>query len=165
MLLKYGERVIDYREKLPTDFLFKKCAKATFDAFLTICHKSHAKGMSTVKGLLQLAFKKFALEYDAVRGVTEVDREEYHPMKLYQGVIRKYDARLYHEWKRFDQMRDDEREYCKKFFADYKFTDEQIEAVIDYKDAYSLKEVVSYLLYIPDYFIAGFEFTDVFSEK
>jgi hypothetical protein len=49
-----------------------------------------------------------------------------------------------------------EYDYCKKFFPDYNFTEEQIRAIIDYKDSYSLKEVIAYLLYLPDYIVKGF---------
>ena len=41
-------------------------------------------------------------------------------------------------------------------FADFNFNEEQIKALVDYKDAYALKEVVAYLLYLPEYVVHRF---------
>jgi len=140
----------------PTQLLFKRCSKATYDAFLTICSLCLDKEIGEVRSMIQLAFKKFALEKAGVWEVTKVDHDEIHLMRLFQGVVRKYDARLHHEWEKFEQMKESEYDYCRKFFADYNFSEEQIKAIIDYKDAYSLKEVVAYLLYLPDYVVSKF---------
>jgi hypothetical protein len=53
-------------------------------------------------------------------------------------------------------MRDSEREYCRRFFTDYNLSEEQISAVIDYKDAYALREVIAMLLYDPWYVVNDF---------
>ena len=53
-------------------------------------------------------------------------------------------------------MKKDEEEYCRHFFMDYHFTEEQLNAILCYKDAFSLKEVIAYLIYRPDYFISRF---------
>ena len=106
--------------------------------------------------MMQLAFKKFALEKAGMWEVTKVDAKETHLMRLFQGVVRKYDARLHHEWEIFEALKAAEYDYCRKFFADFNFTEEQIKALVDYKDSYSLKEVVSYLLYLPDYVVHRF---------
>lgn len=141
---------------LPTELLFKRCSKATYDAFSTICCDSTRKGMEKVITMLQLAFKKFALEKAGVWQVTNVNENETHLMRLFQGVVRKYDARLHHEWNKYEQLKENERDYCRKFFSYFNFNEKQIEAVLDYKDAYALKEIVADLLYIPDYVLHKF---------
>lgn len=163
LLEKYGQDIFNVAD--PTEQLFKRCAKATYDAFMIICALAVKKGIQDVRSMLQLAFKKFALEKSGVWAVTDVDEHEMHPIKLYQGVVRKYDARLHHEWEEFKSMADDEQNYCKTFFADYGFSDEQIQALLDYKDAYALKEVVAYLMYLPEYKIGGFEYNDLFRKS
>ena len=150
------KRISSGKEFPPTQLLFKRCSKATYDAFLTICHLCLGKGLRKVNSMIQLAFKKFALEKAGVWEVTRIDPDETHLMRLFHGVVRKYDARLHHEWEKFDEMKKSEYDYCRKFFADFNFSDEQITAIIDYKDAYSLKEVVAYLLYLPDYVVSRF---------
>ncbi len=136
--------------------LFKKCNKATYEAFLTICHYSIKKGIFETISLVQLAFKKFAFEQSGLGEVTALDPKEIHPTRLFHGVIRKYNAYLYHEDEKFKAIVKNEREYCKRFFAEYRFTDAQIQAILDYKDAYSLKEFLAALLYNPDYVLKGF---------
>ncbi len=141
---------------LPTELLFKRCSKATYDAFLTICRDSTRKGVEEVTSMLQLAFKKFAMEKAGVWQVTNVNENETHLMRLFQGIIRKYDARLHHEWEKYDKLKEAEYQYCQKFFADYNFTDKQIKAILDYKDAYALKEIIADMLYVPDYVLHKF---------
>ncbi|MEK6809725.1 MAG: hypothetical protein AABY40_03555 [Nanoarchaeota archaeon] len=148
---------ISYTRDIPsTQLLFKRCAKATYDAYQRLCYLTMKKGIGDTKSMLQLAFKKFALEKEGMWEVTKVDPEEMHLMRLFQGVVRKYDARLHHELELFEAMKNVEYDYCKKFFADFNFNEEQIKALIDYKDSYSLKEVVAYLLYLPDYVVHRF---------
>lgn len=156
LLEKPEERISTTQDIPSTQLLFKRCSKATYDAFLTICHLCLSKGLHSINSMIQLAFKKFALEKAGVWEVTKVDPHETHLMRLFHGVVRKYDARLHHEWEKFEQMKEAEYDYCRKFFADYDFSEEQVRAIIDYKDAYSLKEVVASLLYLPDYFIHRF---------
>ncbi len=139
-----------------TEKLFKKCCKATYDAFLVICRSASVKEIAVVQAMVELAFHKFAIEKDGLGAVTEVNDPEMHPMRLFHAVVRKYDARLHHEYEAFELMRRQERSYCQRFFADYKFTLEQLQALIDYKDAYALKEVVARLLYDKNYVISGF---------
>ncbi len=148
-------------DALPTEWLFKKFAKATYGAFSTVRKMSTEKGIGEVIPLLQLAFKKFTREQKGTKEVTEIDWNETHPVRLYQGVVRKYDARLHHEWKKFGRLQREEQEYCYKFFNDHKFSDEQIDAIIDYKDAYSFSEVVADLLYEPNYIISRFLSSDL----
>ena len=63
------------------------------------------KGIGETKSMIQLAFKKFALEKAGMWEVTTVDEQETHLMRLFQGVVRKYDARLHHEWERFEALK------------------------------------------------------------
>lgn len=138
-----------------TKKLFKKCCKATFDSFWEICRHS-SKDIAIIQSMLQLAFHKFAIEKKGLQKVTDIDEQEMHPMRLFHAVVRKYDARLHHEYELFEMMKKQEREYCRRFFVNHKFTPQQLQALIDYKDAYALKEVVARLLYDPNYVISGF---------
>lgn len=141
---------------MATQKLFKKCGKATYGAFLIICRRSAQKEIAVVQAMVELAFHKFALEKDGLCKVTEVQEREIHPMRLFHGVVRKYDARLHHEYEAFERMKKQEMAYCQRFFADHKFTPEQLRALIDYKDAYALKEVMARLLYDSEYVISRF---------
>lgn len=151
---RYGEK--PRTEFTPTEKLFKKCAKATYDAFLIVCHLCLHKRIQKIESMLQLAFKKFAWEKKGWWTITTVDEKETHPIKLYQGIIKKYDARLHQEWKIYGRIKEKEKDYCQKFFLDHGFRDKQLQAILDYKDAYALKEVVARLLYKPTYFLSGF---------
>ncbi|MEK6939259.1 MAG: hypothetical protein AABX31_00880 [Nanoarchaeota archaeon] len=155
-LLENPIRVSTSRDMPSTQLLFKRCAKATYDAYQMLCYLSMKKGIGQTKSMMQLAFKKFALEKAGMWEVTKVDPEETHLMRLFQGIVRKYDARLHHEWDKFEAMKEIEYDYCRKFFADFHFTEEQIKALIDFKDAYALKEVLAYLLYLPEYVVHRF---------
>ncbi len=154
LLDKYGPGV--FEEINPTERLFNKCAKATYDAFLTICTLAAKKGIGDARSMIQLAFKKFAYEKSGLGSVTTADWKERHPLWLFQGIIRKYDARLHQEIKQFQTQKEKEMKYCAVFFADYHFTKEQLQAVLDYKDAYALKEATARLLYLPNYYITRF---------
>ena len=156
LLEKFGKGVLTHKRFSPTARLFNKCARATYDAFLTICYLTCKKGILDVRSMLQLAFKKFELEMSGLWVVTAVDPKQTHPFRLYQGVVRKYDARLHHEWEKFYSLKRAEMTYCRHFFSDYGFDKEQLQAILDYKDAFSLKEVVAYLLYKTDYVVSGF---------
>ncbi len=155
-LLENPSRVSMTQDIPSTQLLFKRCAKATYDAYLKMCDSCQEKGIIKIKSMIQLAFKKFALEKAGVWEVTKTDQNEVHLLRIFQGVIRKYDARLHHEWKLFESLKKSEYDYCRRFFADFNFSEEQIKAVIDYKDAYALKEIIAYLLYLPDYVVRKF---------
>lgn len=153
---EYGVKVLQGESFSATEKLFNKCARATYDAFLTVAHLSRRNGIAPVTSMLQLAFKKYALEKGGLWAVTEPDEKEVHLLRLYQGVIRKYDARLHHEFDKYEQMKKKELQYCREFFRTYRFTPEQLEALLCYKDAYALKEIVAYLIYDPDYVLSKF---------
>jgi len=155
-LLENPSRISFSRDLPSTQLLFKRCAKATYDGYQRLCYLMMKKGIGDTKSMVQLAFKKFALEKAGMWEVTTVDPEETHLMRLFQGIVRKYDARLHHEWDKFESMKAVEYDYCRKFFADFNFNEEQIKAMVDYKDAYALKEVLAYLLYVPDYVVHRF---------
>ena len=148
----------------PIGKLFKRCSKSTYDAFLKILELCNANGIIGIRSMIQLAFKKFALEKGGTKGVTSLNKKEVHPLRLYGGIIRKYDLRLHHQWRRFDAIENNEKRYCEMFFSDYNFSEDQIQAIIDYKDAYALKEVVTFLIYLPDYIVSRFEYSDIFRE-
>lgn len=166
LLQRYGKKVFAHTHFSSTARLFNKCARATYDAFLAICHSSARRGkLAPIRPMLQLAFKKFALEMGGLWVITEADEKQAHPFRLYQGIVRKYDARLHHEWEKFEQLKKEEMEYCQRFFSDYGFSQPQLQAIMDYKDAYSLKEVVAYLLYQPEYVVHGFLCSELSTRK
>ncbi len=136
--------------------LFNWCSKATYDAFITICKISRGKQIEEVVSLLQLAFKKFMLEKEGIWKITTLDPNETHPMRLYQCLVTKYDARLHQEGEVYEQVQKSEKDYCHRFFANFHFSEEQILAILHYKDAYSLKEVIARLIYQPSFVISGF---------
>jgi hypothetical protein len=153
---KYGKNSNPSKGIHPTEKLFKKCCKSTYDAFLTVGHLCLKKNIEPVVSMLQLAFQKFAWEKSGDKGVTEIDENEVHPMRLFQGIVKKYDAKLHQEKDKFNRMKEQEREYCRRFFYDYKFNEEQISAIVDYKDAFALREIIARLLYDPSYVINNF---------
>lgn len=162
-LINHKKVNILYSDDLgPFAKLYKRCAKSTYDAFVMICAAAISKRIYPVKSMLQLAFKKFSLEKSGTRKVTFLDKREMHPLRLYKGIITKYDHRLHHEWKKFSAYKNNEFQYCSRFFSDFHFNDDQLWAILDYKDAFSLKEVITYLLYLPDYTISGFEYSAFF---
>lgn len=161
LLEKYGQGVFDCKPYSATERLFNKCSKATYDAFFTICQLSGDKGIRELKSMIQLAFKKFVFEKMGLRGVTDLDSSENHPIRLFQNIIRKYDARLHHEREKFDFMKESEYQYCKRFFSDYNLSPEKLKAIIDYKDAYALKEAVAQILYQHQTIIAKFLCSDL----
>ena len=162
---KFGDKFKACEGATPIEKLFKKCCKATFDAFSHICHICLDKGIGEIESILQLAFRKFAHEKGGLWAVTKLDPNEKHPLRLYFEIVRKYDARLHQEFEKFEETRNNEKEYCKKFFADFNFSEEQLEAIIGYKDAYALKEVVARLLYKSNYLISGFGCSELCSRK
>ena len=163
----YGISSVSYHDKVYdgsfncTERLFNKCCKATYDAFLTICLLCGDKFSREPRRMLQMAFKKFAFEVGGLDAITKSQGKILHPMRLYYGVVQKYDTRLHQEWQKFEGILREERVYCQRFFSAYKPSHPQIQAMIDYKDAYSLKEVVAHLLYQPDYFVQGFLFSQL----
>lgn len=140
----------------PLEMLFRKCAAATYDALLTTGHLSRNKGIAKVTPMIQLTLKRYKERELGFTSVTEMEEDEASPLCLFQGIIRKYDARLHHEYDFFQERTEKERRYCQEFFRDFNFVPEQLQAVIDYKDAYALKEVVACLLYQPRYVLQRF---------
>ena len=159
------EREISSRKYASTEKLFKKCAKATYDAFLSVTRSALKLGIEGSESMLQLAFKKYAWEKAGWWSITHTDLKETHPLRLYQGIVNKYDVRLHQEWKQFDKLKQQEKEYCRKFFSDLKYNEEQLQAVINYKDAYAFKEIVARLIYKPNYVLSGFTCSELCSKK
>lgn len=157
----YGPEADPDKEIHSTDKLFKKCAKATYGAFVRIIYACLGKRIGKVTPILQLALKKFAFEEGGLWEVTKLDKQETHPMRLFRGIVAKFSARLHQEWEKFEQLKKEEMSYCEKFFADFNFSKKQLQAIIDYKDAYALKEVIAHLLYNPEFIISGFTAKDI----
>ncbi len=156
LLKKFGQDRVTNGNILPLEKLFKKCCKATYDAFHSVCNDCLKKKIKKVESMLLLAFEKYVHEEKGLWTVGETDDEETHPMNIFHGIIRKYDARLHQEWEELDNIKKKEQNYFKKFFADFNFNDEQIQAIIHYKDALALKEAVATLLYKKNYVISSF---------
>ncbi len=165
--LKRAKKVIkeDTQEIEHIERLFNKCSKSTYVAFLTLLHLTQSKGIMQIVPMLQLAFKKYALEESGLWAVTEVNKKDPHLTRLYQGIVRKWDARLHHEWEIFENRKKEENTFVTNFFKQETYTSDQIKAIIDYKDAYSLKEVIAHLLYDENYFIAKFTHTDLTKKR
>jgi len=153
---KYGKKNNPSKGIHPTEKLFKKCCKSTYDAFLTVGGMCLNKNISPVVSMLQLAFHKYAWEKKGSEAVTDVNISENHPMRLFHGIVKKYDAKLHQEKDKFNFMKEQEREYCRRFFRDYHFSEEQISAIVDYKDAFALREITARLLYDPEYVVSNF---------
>ncbi|MBU1974443.1 MAG: hypothetical protein KKH52_03555, partial [Nanoarchaeota archaeon] len=144
-----------------TTKLFKKCCKSTYESFLNVCHLSLMHKVGRIKSMLHLAFRKYASEYGGLWAVTKVNLDEKHLMRLFQGIIRKYDSRLHLEFDRFKKMENYEIDFCRKYFADFNFNQKQLQSLVYYKDAYTLKEIVLRLLYKPKYVIFRFGCTEL----
>mgnify|MGYP001602358183 CR=1 FL=1 len=106
--------------------------------------------------MFHLAFRKYVSEYRGLWAITKVNPEEKHLIRLFQGIIRKYDARLHHDLARFNKMEKEEVDFCRKFFGDFHFKEAELFSLVYYKDAYAMKEVVARLVYKPRYVILNF---------
>ena len=157
LMERYGQDFSPDRAIHPTVKLFKKCCKATYNAFLSVAHRlSIELGHTKIQSMLELAFKKFAWEQKGWWEVTDIDENETHPMRLFRAIIRKYDSRLHQEWPEYESLVENEKNYCRKFFAYFQFNDEQLQALLDYKDSFAMREVIARLLYKPGYVLSGF---------
>jgi len=161
LLELYGPQMWNGKINNVTEMLFNKCIKATYDACIHIYHHPSVSGVEKTYTLLQLAFKKFMYLYSGLEAVTDIRQKESHLVKLYLGIVRKYDALLHHEAKEFKLRERQELQFCKRFFKDYHFSSEQLKAILDYKDAYAFKEMLARLLYNPNYFMSLFVATEL----
>jgi len=152
-------------EDTATEKIFRKCCKATYVAFMEVCDDALKKGVRVIKPELQLAFKKYAFQTEGLEEVTDWDDKEPHPLKLYQGIIKKYDSWLHYETDEFERRKEKEKDFCQDFFSEQSFSGEQIEAIINYKDAYALMGVVGRLLYKSDYITDKFGCSDLCTRK
>ena len=149
------------RDLTSTRKLFIKCCKSTYEAFLGVCHLSLIHKFGRVKSMLHLAFRKYVSEYGGLWAVTKVNKNEASLVRIFQGIVRKYDARLHLEFDRFKKMENYELDFVKKYFADFNFDEKKLKSLIHYKDAYALKEVVARLLYKRPYLIFRFGCSDM----
>ena len=111
------QKLMVYPSITPMARLFKKCCKATYDAYLKICDISSQKGSKSVRSLLQLAFRRFDLTFHGLWEITKLDSREKHPIRLYQGVVRKYDSRLLHHFSVFEEREENQPDYFPKLFS------------------------------------------------
>jgi len=151
------------KEFEPMIKLFKKCSKATYDALLSIEYDhSLNRKVFEASSILQLAFQKYTHEYNGLNKVTNINAKEKHPIRLFEAIIRKYDFWLHDKKKDFEKSQESERLYCKNFFSKLNLDDKQIDEIINYKDAYTLKELIARLLYDKDYVLKGFTTNKLF---
>lgn len=144
-------------EENTTQKLFHKCCKATYTACLSVYNFSLNQGIRDIEGYLQLFFEKYNQQIDGLWGVNEWNDEREHPSKLYDGIIRKYDAQLHDEKEEFQRRENQEIEFCQDFFFKHHFNSRQIKAIIHAKDAHALKAVIGMLLYDKNYTLKKFE--------
>jgi len=149
------------RDLYSTGKLFTKCCKSTYEAFLGVCHLSLIHKFGRIKSMIHLAFRKYVSEQGGLWAVTKVNKDETHLFRLFQGIVRKYDARLHMEYNRFRKMENYELDFCRKYFSEFHFNDKKLISLIHYKDAYALKEVVARLLYKKSYVIFRFGCSDL----
>lgn len=144
-------------EENTTQKLFHKCCKATYSACLSVYNFSLNQGIREIEGYLQLFFEKYNQQIGGLWGVNEWNDEREHPSKLYNGIIRKYDAQLHGEKKEFQRKENLEIEFCQDFFFKHHFNSRQTKAIIHAKDAHALKAIIGLLLYDKNYTLKKFE--------
>jgi hypothetical protein len=149
------EDLILTRRKNATKKMFRKCLKATYDAFLSICHDSLDKGIKDIEPYIQVFYHKYENQTKNMKQISDWDNKEAHPLKLFDGIVKKYDARLHKETAEFNRRQQREAKFCGELFSDFKFTPEQLKAIVDYKDAYLMKEVTG-KFYDEKFFVKNF---------
>jgi hypothetical protein len=147
----------------PAEKLFRKCGKATYGALWFITEKAKTKVITNKRDsashavlTLDMAFQKFDKIYKGLEKVTRPDPQESHPMRLFQGVVLKYDSHLHKDGKEYKRRNRDELKYCSSLFKSNNLSYDQIKALVVFKDAFSLREVMGHLLYKKDYDVRGF---------
>ncbi len=143
------------KKKNTTEKLFRKCLKATYDAFLSISNDALDKGIKPIEPYIQVFYHKYEHQTKKMKQISDWDNKEAHPLKLFDGIVKKYDARLHKETAEFNRRQQREAKFCGELFSDFKFTPEQLGAIVDYKDAYLMKEVVG-KFYDEKYFVKNF---------
>jgi len=143
------------RRKNATEKLFRKCLKATYDAFLSICHDSLDSGIKDIEPYIQVFYHKYEHQSRKMKKISDWNDKEAHPLKLFDGIVKKYDARLHKETVEFEMRQQREVNFCNQLFSDFELTPAQVEAVVDYKDAYLMKEVTG-RFYDEKYFVKNF---------
>lgn len=140
--------------------MFKKCAKATYRTLLEISGELLERHplLKEEAPYLELALKKYTHEYGGLWQVTRPHlKKGEHPIRLYDGIIMKYSARLHKEEEEFDRLTREGLDYCRKTFSRLHLEPELVPLGIEYKDALALKEVLARLLYKNNYYLKGFE--------
>ncbi|MEW5897412.1 MAG: hypothetical protein AB1668_06980 [Nanoarchaeota archaeon] len=75
------------------------------------------------------------------------------------------DAWFHHSMKDLKQMFQQEVGYCRRTFSSLQIDDETLRLSIDYKDTLALMEIIGRLLYKKDYFVNGFECSELCHRK
>jgi len=154
-----GLSEVDLLESTPentAEKLFRKCGKATFAACLDLYDWTMGQRIRQIEPELQLFFEKYATQMHGLERVSEWTEDKAHPSKLFDGIIRKYDARLHHEYDEFKRRQQLEKDFVTEFFASYHLNQLQIEALVLAKDAYSMQRVMGQLLYDRNYTLKNF---------
>lgn len=154
-----------HRERNPVlKKLFKKCSKATYQTLLEISWELLEQHPLLKKEAvyLELALKKYNLEFRALWQVTKPHLQKgEHPIRLYDGIIMKYSARLHQEKREFGRLTQKGLDYCRKTFSRLRLEPDLVCSGMDYKDAIALMEVLAHLIYKPDYYLEGFECSEL----
>lgn len=145
--------------------LFKKCGKATYERLFRMAQDFLKEPLIFEEAVyLNLALKKYVHEKGGLWQVTDRKLQEGgHPSILYDGIVKKYNHRLHKDQERFEEITRQEFEYCKRTFGRLQLDNKLIWKGMDYKDTITLMEVVGRLIYKEDYYIKGFECSELCS--
>lgn len=144
--------------------MFKKCAKATYRTLWEISGELLERHPLLKKEApyLELALKKYIHEYGGLWQVTKPHlKKGEHPVRLYDGIIMKYSARLHKEEEEFARLTREGLDYCRKTFSRLHLEPGLVPLGIEYKDVLALREVLARLLYKNNYYLKGFECSEL----
>lgn len=159
--------IIYSNEKSATEKLFHKCGKATIRAGSRVSRKTVRKitdnpakfeeMIEDIEDFIFCSHGRYSLATKDNRIVKEWSPEWIHLSNIFNGIVLKYDARLHDDLEDFGRRKEQEIKAYQGFFADYHFLPSQLEAVMDYKDAYALKNIILWMLYSQNYKIDNFQ--------
>ncbi len=159
--------IIYSNEKNITEKLFHKCGKATIRAGSRVSRKTVRKItdnpsrfeeiIEDIEDFIFCSHGRYSLTTGDNRVVKEWSPEWAHLSNIFNGIVLKYDARLHDDQEGFERRKEQEIRAYQGFFADYHFLPSQLEAIMDYKDAYALKNIILWLLYSPNHKIDNFQ--------
>jgi len=159
--------IIYTNEKNTTEKLFHKCGKATIRAGSRVSRKTirkitdnpakYEEIIEDIEDFIFCSHGRYSLATEDNRVVKEWNPEWINFSNIFNGIALKYDARLHEDLAEFERRKEQEITAYHSFFADYNFLPSQLEAVMDYKDAYALKNIILWLLYSPHHKIDNFQ--------